>query len=197
MADAPGKRRSSRGAGDEPLPGSGPGFGELRPFAVGYSKGAGEALVYGAVVFAAICAAAAMLQGDARALWGIVPAIVCAYRYYPMVEARRPQLGANGDGLFVAGIGFIDWAAIRQVDLFETSVRNIRLSSLRISLNRTLEEAIARPQDRPVWRAFMTRSWSVKRWPGGDGLEVELHPLAANPHDILSRIAAYKPDAVR
>ncbi len=195
MADAPGKRRPSRGAGGEAP--SGPGYAEPRPFAVGYSKGAGEALVYGAVVFAGICAAATMLQGEARILFGILPAIACAYRYYPMVEAKKPQLGANGDGLFVAGIGFIDWAAIRQVDLFETSVRNIRLSSLRISLNQSLEDAVARPQARPAWRALMTRSWSVKRWPGGDGLEVELHPLAANPHDILNRIAAYKPDVVR
>lgn len=164
-----------------------------RPFAVGYRRGAGEPLVYGAVVVAGIFVAAAMIQHDPLLLLGILPALWCAYRYYPMIEARMPRLGANADGLFVDGIGFLDWSSIGSVDLFETSVRNMHLSSLRIVFNRPLEEAVSRHQARAPWRQLMTRSWSLHHGETADGLEVELHSLAANPREVHDRILDYLP----
>ncbi|MXN66025.1 hypothetical protein GR183_14015 [Stappia sp. GBMRC 2046] len=164
-----------------------------RPFAVGYRRGAGEPLVYGAVVVAGIFVAAAMIQHEPLILLGILPALWCAYRYYPMIEAKMPRLGANADGLFVDGIGFLDWSSIGSVDLFETSVRNMHLSSLRIVLNRPFEDAISRPQTRAPWRQLMTRSWSLHPGDTVDGLEVELHSLAANPHEVHDRIMDYLP----
>ncbi|NRG19710.1 hypothetical protein HPQ64_18625 [Rhizobiales bacterium] len=172
-----------------------PGFSrrDPRPFAVGYRRGAGEPLVYGAVVVAGIFVAAAMIQHEPLLLLGIGPALWCAYRYYPMIEARMPRLGANADGLFVDGIGFLDWSAIDGIELYETSVRNIHLSSLRITLNRPFGEAVSRPQALAPWRRFMTRSWSLRHGEAADGLEVELHPLAANPHEVRDRIMDYLP----
>ncbi|MBA5776328.1 hypothetical protein H2509_04220 [Stappia sp. F7233] len=164
-----------------------------RPFAIGYRKGAGEALVYGALVAGLLCVVAAVLHGSGLILLGVLPAGFCAYRFYPMVETRTPQLGANAEGLFVEGIGFIYWQSIAQVDLFQTSVRNIRLAALRVTLNGSLEDSLAKRLERPSVRMLMTRSWKVRRWPGGDGLEVELHPLDGDPHEILERVRDFLP----
>lgn len=168
-----------------------------RPFAVGYQRGAGEGLVFGAAVAGILCVVAAFLQNSPVPLAGLLPAGLFAYRFYPLIETKRPQLGANIDGLFIEGAGFVDWRAIAQVDLFQSSVRNIRIAALRVTLNRSLEDAVAKPIARPFWRRLMTRSWKVRRWPGGDGLEIELHPLAGDPHEILERVRDYLPPHAR
>ncbi len=162
-----------------------------RSFAVGYLKGSGDALVYGALVAAALCFAAALLYRNPSPLLGAPVALYCAYRYYPMVESRRPQLGADSNGLFIDGLGFLNWADIANVELFETSVRSIMLATLRIRLKGPLDDAVARPQRVEAWRSGMTRVWSRRRDAAGDRLEVTLHPLSNNPAELAGRITAF------
>ena len=116
-----------------------------------------------------------------------------AYWHYPMIEKGKPQLGANEEGLYVERIGFIDWAAIRMTDVKRTSVRNIELVRLDVLLTRSLDDAVTKAQTFPVWKKFMMRNW--KRTPrehGRELLAINLHTLAADPEEILSRIRAFK-----
>ncbi len=160
-----------------------------RPFAIGFNRSSGEALVYGSLVLGGIL----VLVGTVAhlpylAAAALVP-LVIAFWHYPMAEKGQPQLGANADGLFVERIGFLDWAAVKDVTLSETAVRSIRLVYLEISLFQPLPEAVAKPQSFPLWKQVMMRNWSVYRQTNGtDLIKVQLHPLTNDPEQIVHRL---------
>ncbi|MDJ0932373.1 hypothetical protein [Breoghania sp.] len=115
-----------------------------------------------------------------------------SFHYFPLVETKRPQLGTNDDGLFVSGIGFIAWAEIARLELFNSAVRQIRLSTLIITLHRPLEEVVAKPEKVAWWRLLMARAYHRK---GKTTLRVPLHSLRGAPDEILMRLQAYRPGA--
>lgn len=112
------------------------------PFAIGYNRSQGEGLVYGCMLLGLIMVVVGIAADlPLLSLAALVP-LGIAYWHYPMVEKGHPQLGANEDGLFVERIGFINWAAVHEIDIKRTSVRNIILVRLEIQLNCPLKEAI-------------------------------------------------------
>jgi len=163
------------------------------PFTVGFNRGQSEGLVYGSLLLGIMFAVIGVVADlPLLAVAGLAP-LGIAYWHYPMIERSRPQLGANEDGLYVERIGFIDWAAIRMTDVKRTSVRNMELVRLDVLLTRPLENAVTKAQTFPVWKKFMMRNW--KRTPREHGREliaINLHTLAADPEEILSRIRAFK-----
>lgn len=161
-----------------------------RPFAIGYRKGTGEGPVYGGLVAAVLSGFAAAYAGEPRAYVITALALVLAFYSYPQVETGRPQLGANENGLFVAGIGFIAWAEIAHLELFNSSVRQIRLSTLIITLHRPLEAVVSTRENVPWWRLAMARSYRRK---GDRRIDVPLHPLQGEPGEVLMRLEAYRP----
>ncbi len=164
---------------------------KARPFAVGYRKGAGEGLVYGGIV-AALLAGFVAAYNEEPGLYVIsVLALMMSFYYFPLIEKGQPQLGANADGLFVRGIGFIDWAEIAQLEVFKSAVRSIRLSTLIVHLRRPLDDVVAKPEKAPWWRSLMARPYRRK---GEDRLEIALHPLQGVPDEVLERLKAFRPD---
>lgn len=161
-------------------------------FAIGYTRSAGEPLVYGGLIIGLICLVISVTGQDPEFALAAVAALAVAYWYYPLVERNSPQLGANSRGLYVAGIGFLDWGSIGKLELFETSVRSLRLYKLKIILNRPVEDAIAERELSRPWRMLMTRNWTRRTAETGDLIEVDLHPLAGVPGDILAGLRAYK-----
>jgi hypothetical protein len=162
------------------------------PFAVGFNRSQSESIVYGSLVlgilFAVIGAVGSL---PLLALAALAP-LGIAYWHYPMIEKGIPQLGANEDGLYVERIGFIDWAAIGTADIKRTSVRSIELVRLDVLLTRSLEDAVEKAQTVPVWKKFMMRNWKrTRREHGQDLIAINLHTLAADPEEILSRIRAF------
>jgi len=165
---------------------------EPSSFAVGYSGSAGEPLVYGGVIIGVICLVLSIAAQRAEFAIAAVVSLSAAYWYYPLVERNSPQLGANARGLYISRIGFLDWSAIGRMELFETSVRSIRLYKLKIFLNRPLDDAVAEPELSRSWKTFMTRNWTRRRTETGDLIEVDLHPLAGVPGEILQGLRAYR-----
>ncbi len=165
-----------------------------RPFAVGYPKSSGEAIVYGGLLFGAGFVILGLFGGiKPMALLSIIPLLV-AFWHYPLIDTGQPQLGANDDGLFVERIGFIDWAAVRNMQIARTSVRSIELITLEIDLTRPLSEAVEKKQLFPLWKSVMTRNWKAFRQPDGtDHLSVRLNTLTGDPDEILDRLRAYRP----
>ncbi|MTI42693.1 hypothetical protein JM93_02903 [Roseibium hamelinense] len=163
------------------------------PFAIGFEKSNGEAMVYGSLVLGVIFLGASFAAGiPLLALAAIVP-LGISFWHYPMIEKKQPQLGANNEGLFVERIGFIDWGAIRSLDLKTTSVRNIELTSLNILLNRSLEASIAKKQGFPFWKRIMMKNWKRhQREHGRDMISIQLHTLTKKPEDILDSITAFE-----
>lgn len=165
-----------------------------RPFAVGYKKASGEAIVYGGLLFG-LGFVVLGLFGDIKplALLAVVP-LVIAFCNYPLIDSKQPQLGANDDGLFVERVGFIDWANIRAMELSRTAVRSIELVTLEIDLTRPLAEAVRKRQVFPLWKTVMVRNWRMRRNPDGtDHLAVRLNTLTGDADEILSRLKAYRP----
>lgn len=163
------------------------------PFAIGYNRSQGEGLVYGCMLLGLIMVVVGIAAGlPLLSLAALVP-LGIAYWHYPMVEKGHPQLGANEDGLFVERIGFINWAAVHEIDIKRTSVRNIILVCLEIQLNCPLKEAIKKDQALPPWKKLMLRNWRCRRnETDRDTVIVNLHTLAADPDEIFQRIRRYK-----
>lgn len=166
---------------------------EAEPFAVGYNRSSGEAIVYGGVFMAVACTAlAALFKMPILNILAIVPFGVGLW-HLPMIEKQVPQLGANKDGLFVERIGFLNWADIKAIGLSSTAVRTMELTTLEITLSRPLEEAIAKPQAFPFWKKLMIRNWQTRKLSDGDVLVcVQLHTLKANPSDVLQKLRAFR-----
>ncbi|WP_152503005.1 hypothetical protein [Labrenzia sp. THAF82] len=163
------------------------------PFAIGYNRSQGEGLVYGCMLLGLIMVVVGIAADlPLLSLAALVP-LGIAYWHYPMVEKGHPQLGANEDGLFVERIGFINWAAVHEIDIKRTSVRNIILVRLEIQLNCPLKEAIKKDQALPPWKKLMLRNWRCRRnETDRDTVIVNLHTLAADPDEIFQRIRRYK-----
>ncbi len=164
---------------------------KARPFAVGYRKGSGEGLVYGGILAALLAGFVAAYNHEPGLYIISALALMMSFYYFPLIEKGQPQLGANADGLFIGGIGFIGWAEIAQLEVFNTAVRSIRLSTLIVHLHRPLADVVAKPQKAPWWRKPMARPYRRK---GDMRIEVALHPLQGAPEQIFERLKAFRPD---
>lgn len=161
------------------------------PFATGYAKGAGEGIVYGGAAVA-VGALVFALVGYTVALGVALVAAALAAWFYPTVT-REPQVGAREDGLFVDGIGFLDWSAVSALTLHSTAVRSIMLTKLVIQLNTDMDKAVAKPQRQPFWRSLMMRNWRLKKDADGHpAVVVDLHTLRMPPEQVLSRLRQFR-----
>jgi len=165
-----------------------------KPFAIGYIRSTGEALVIGGLFFGFGFVVLGLFGGvKPLAALAIVPLLV-SFWHYPMIDRSQPQLGANEQGLFVERIGFIDWASIDQMTLHQSSVRSIELVGLEISLTSALPDAVNEKHMFPLWKSVMTRNWKLSRQADGtDHLTIKLNTLAGDPEEILQRLQAYRP----
>ncbi|MHA7774088.1 hypothetical protein [Roseibium sp. M-1] len=163
------------------------------PFTVGFNRGQSAGIVYGSLVLGVLFAAIGVAGGLPLLAFAAIAPIAIAYWHFPMVENGKPQLGANEDGLYVERIGFIDWAAIRMTDVKHNKVRNRDQVRLDVLLTRPLNDAVAKAQTFPVWKKFMMRNWKrIPREHGRELIAINLHTLAADPDEILSRIRSFK-----
>lgn len=163
------------------------------PFTVGYERRNSEAIVYGCFLLVIMFVVIGAVSGHYLMFFAALGPAAIGYWHYPILERNRPQLGASEDGLFVERIGFIDWAAIRMIDLSRTSVRNIDLIKLNVLLTRPLEDAVTKGQTTPVWKKFMMRNWKrSRREHGRELIAINLHTLVGDPEEVLSRIRAFK-----
>ncbi|MDD7911201.1 MULTISPECIES: hypothetical protein [Pseudovibrio] len=160
-------------------------------FATGYSRGAGEGLVYGGGAVALGAILFSVFGYPLAALLAIGAAAVAIW-FYPTV-LKEPQIGGRSDGLFVDGIGFIDWASITEMSLHTTAVRSILLTKLHIRLNTDLQKAVSKPQKLPFWRMVMMKNWVLKQ--DEDGMQtiiVNMHTLRMPAEQVLSRLRRFR-----
>lgn len=163
------------------------------PFTVSFNRSQSEVIVYGCLALGILFAAIGVFTGVHLLTLAAIAPIAMAYWHYPMIEKGKPQLGANEEGLYVERIGFIDWSAIRMTDVKRKTVRNIEQVRLDVLLTRPLDNALTRAQPFPFWKKYMKRNWKrSRREHGRELIAIDLHTLAADPDEILSRIRAFK-----
>ncbi|NVK35492.1 MAG: hypothetical protein HWE23_13480 [Rhodobacteraceae bacterium] len=164
-----------------------------KPFAVGFSRSSGEALVGGGIFFGlALIGLAALTDTPILNAASLIP-IAVALWHYPMVERKDPQLGANAEGVFIERLGFLDWASIQKFSISKTAVRSIELATLEITLSSSLEDAISKPHAFKAWKRLMIKNWrAYEQEDGTTLLVVKLHTLRVDPEEILQRLRAYR-----
>lgn len=154
-------------------------------FATGFNSSTGELFVYGALVVAAVGVAASLIRGEPGFFAASAVGIISAFYFYPFLNTKHAQLGANSRGLYVAGLGLFGWNSIEDILVVHIAVRTVEKSELRVTFNCPIEKALLVPDEVGPWRAFMARHWSVR----GDGvLRVRLEHLRASSEQIDSEL---------
>ncbi|MEW5421507.1 hypothetical protein [Amorphus sp. 3PC139-8] len=158
-----------------------------KAFSVGYNSTSGEALVYGGATLIFIGAIVTLLQREPAGLLLALAGLGSSVYFRPLIEARRPQIAANMQGLYVDRIGVISWTAIASIDVRETNLRTMHFSRLVVRLAVPLERAVVVPDEGPWWRRLTVKNWKRK----DDRLEIKLDTLKADPMVVIRRVKAF------
>ena len=164
--------------------------------ASGYQSQSGEMMVYGGTFFGLFLLLGAVMSG-AVALYALSLLMLAgAFHFFPMVRTDRVQLRVAPRGLYLDGLGWLPWTAIRDVRMYDRAVRTIRNTHLELKLAAGIAEVVVAEDRQEPLRDLMTRIWSVSR--ARDGTEaalvtVKLEPLTASPEEILAAIRRYLP----
>lgn len=89
-----------------------------------------------------------------------------AYAFYniPLLETGKPRLGAGQYGLFIEGLGLIQWSAIETIEVQPVDVRGVPCHDMMLTLKAPLTEALlADWRQRPLLRRLMRLPWSLRK----------------------------------
>ena len=114
-----------------------------------------------ALLGAAGIAAGVSYSNWALATLGLGP-LAAAYYNVPLIETGKPRLGAGQYGLFLDGLGLIDWRAVEGMDIVPSELRGTVWHELHIMLRRPVGEALILDwRQRPLLRRWMRVPWSL------------------------------------
>lgn len=151
-------------------------------YSVTYSRSEIQFPVYVVGLLAAAFLAAALVTHYIT--WWVLGLVTAgiAYYNYPLLETRRPTLGANQYGVFIQGFGLIRWRAIDKIDMVEIAERANIVHELHITLNMLLSQALVIDWRRqPFWRSLMRLPWSMGV---GNVIRVTIDPFNDDPGEI-------------
>lgn len=146
-----------------------PSTAELRDddivgYVVAYEREQLSFPVYLVAMVACIFFAAGFIHGlPIVAAVGLAPA---AYAFYniPLLETGKPRLGAGQYGLFVEGLGLIQWNAIDTIDIAPVDVRGVPCHDLMLTLKTAVNEALLVDwRRRSPLRRLMRVPWSLRK----------------------------------
>ncbi len=163
-----------------------------------YQRQSGEMMVYGGTFFGLFALAGGLVSGQPVPLILAALMLGSAFYFFPMIRTERAQLRVEARGLYLDGMGWLPWTSIRDVRMYDKSVRTIRNTQLELQLIGPVKDFVMPDANQGALRAFMTRIWSVK--PGADSgnaemVLVRLEPLRAKPEEILASMQRFLPQA--
>lgn len=151
-------------------------------YSVTYSRDEVQFPVYVTGALSLILLAAAIATG--QTLWLVLFAAAAGITYYnyPLLETRRPTLGANQYGIFIQGFGLIRWRAIDRIEIVEIAERANTVHELQIGLNMLLSSAlVADWRKQPFWRSLMRLPWTMGQ---SNVVNISLDPFSETPDEI-------------
>ncbi len=173
-----------------PFPGAGGGGGEGAggppAFAVGYRPHTGDMMVYGGGMMTLIGVMAAVVQGSPVFFIISIVGSLCALYFYPTIDLKTPQLGADTEGIWIARFGMIPWSEVAEFGVQHRALRTMHLSTLIVRTRRPLKEAIAVPDRIGLLRRLSAAN--ARRKSGA--IHVTLHTLNVPPDAIAARLEA-------
>lgn len=174
-------------ADNEPAPAS---------LATTYQRQSGEMMVYGGTFFGLFLLLGGVMSGEPALYILSILLLGAAFHFFPMVQLDRAQMRIEPRGLYLDGMGWLPWTAIRDVRMYNRSVRTIRNAHLELKLAGSVEDVVTSEDKQDALRDLMTKVWSVSRAPDGTqaGLvTIKLEPLQKSPEEILAAIRRYLP----
>jgi hypothetical protein len=168
--------------------GEGPSGGGAAPagrgFAVGYRKNSGDMMVYGGGVVTLIGVLATVVNAQPVFMLASLAGTLSAFYFWPTLDARRPQLGADPRGIYVARVGLISWDAIADWRVERRALRTMNLATLEIRLKCPLREALEAAEVVPLAERLTARNEKVS----AQTIRVTLHTLAMPDDEIEARL---------
>lgn len=161
-----------------------------RSLGVNYVSSAGDMMVYGGVVVAALGVLATFVQGNPVFLLMCPIGLAVSAYFYPLIEKGVVRLGADPRGLFFEGLGIVPWDAIKAVHHQQRALRTLRLHTLFVELTGEPQNVVRETASLPIWKQFMAKAWKGH----GTVITAELHPLAKDPLELVDRLLAFRPD---
>ncbi|WP_157961922.1 hypothetical protein [Acuticoccus kandeliae] len=169
--------------------GSGPGRPSgPEPFVTGYRAHQGDLMVYGGGMVTVLGVLATVVQVNPSFLVLSLLGSLSAFYFWPTLDMRAPQLGADMRGVFVARIGVIRWDAIKSMKVEWRALRTMQLVTLVITIDRPLPEALAYKDKVSPLRWIAARNARVS----GRTIKVTLHTLAMDPAIVEERLNALR-----
>ncbi len=105
-----------------------------------------------------------------------------AYYFYPLMDKKKPRIGAGQYGVFIDGFGLISWRAISDVQLVTYATRFNEDHELHFRLRVPLDRALlADWRDLPIWRLLMKLPWKMSH---DNVVRIPLAPFHPPPEDI-------------
>jgi hypothetical protein len=130
----------------------------------------GSARVYGVGGFGVFLLVTAFFQQSVVLFLLALAALAFAAYNFPLIETDRTRIGANQYGIFVEGLGLIDWRDIEDIKLVSIAVRTMMTHELMIKL------------DQPIPRSLLA-DWRKMPWP-----RLMMHLPWRMAHDNVVRI---------
>lgn len=175
-------------------PEEGPGGGgpggppPARGFAVGYRKHSGDMMVYGGGVLTLIGVLATLVNAQPVFMLASLAGTFSAFYFLPTLDTRRPQLGADPRGIYVARVGLIRWDAVADLRVERRALRTMRLATLEIRLSRPLPEALEAADRPPLAERIAARNEKVT----DRAIRVTLHTLSMPDDEIEARLRSLR-----
>jgi len=151
-------------------------------YAVRYNSDMGPSRVYGVGGFGVFLLVTAVFQ-QSPVLFILGTAAICFAAYhFPLVETDRTRIGANEYGIFVEGLGLIDWRDIEDIKLVTIAVRTMMTHELMIKLDEPIPKALLADWRRMPWpRLLMHLPWRM----GHDNVvRIPLDAMGRSPEEI-------------
>jgi hypothetical protein len=161
-------------------------------YSVTYNRDEIQFPVYVVAVLAVAFLAGGFVTG--QTIWLALGAAAAGVTYYnyPLLESKRPTLGANQYGIFIQGFGLIRWRAIDRIELVALADRASTVHELQIGLNMLLGSAlVADWRKLPFYRSLMRLPWAMGH---SNVVRVNLEPFSEAPEEIhrtLVRLLRY------
>jgi len=141
-------------------------------------------MVYGGGVLTLVGVLATVVNAEPAFMLASLAGTFSAFYFWPTLDTRRPQLGADQRGIYVARVGLVRWDAIADWRVERRALRTMRLATLEIRLSTRLPEALAAADSPPLTERLSARNEKVS----GDRIRVTLHSLAMPDNEIEARL---------
>ena len=159
-----------------------------RAFATGYKPHSADMMVYGGGVMTLVGVLATVVRVEPAYLAISLVGSLMALYFWPVLDVRRPQLGADVNGIYVARFGIIPWSRVADMRVEYHALRTMQLGTLIVTPEGPLKDAIGKPDAVPFAERFAARN---ARWKNG-AIRVPLHSLAMPMSDIEARLTALR-----